>query len=191
MTYITGNVRRLMLSLGFILLLLTGLSMSWGIAEAYSPTLTPQSSTGRVGDLVSIPIVLSEAPDGVSGFDIVVSLSNANVASIVSAEFPGFGLTQYTQISDIQVRLKAVDFAGVIESGATNVTLATLTLQALKKGSTDIQISVNIMDDDSGYPITVTPVDGTFSVKKASGGGGGKSGGDKGGGSKGGGRGKK
>ena len=50
---------------------------------------------------------------------------------------------------------------------------------------------MNILDDDFGYPITVTPVDGTFSVKKAPGGGGGKSGGDKGGGSKGGGRGKK
>jgi len=187
LTYVNRNARRLMLPLGFILLLLTGLSMSWGIAEAYSPTLTPQSSTGRVGDLVSIPIVLSEAPDGVSGFDIVVSLSNANVASIVSAEFPDFGLTQYTQISDSQVRLKAVDFAGVIESGATNVTLATLTLQGLKKGSTDIQISVNILDDDFGYPITVTPVDGTFSVKKAPGSGGGK-GNDNG---KGGGRGKK
>ena len=185
MTYITGNVRRLMLSLGFILLLLTGLSMSWGIAEAYSPTLTPQSSTGRVGDLVSIPIVLSEAPGGVSGFDIVVSLSNDNVASIVSAEFPGFGLIQYTQISDSQVRLKAVDFAGVIESGAINATLVTLTLQAVKKGSTDIQISVNILDDDSGYPITVTLVDGTFSVKKTPGSGGGKGGGKgKGGGGK-------
>ena len=168
---------------------LIGLLVTWNTAEAATSTLTAQSATIAVGELTSIPIILSEAPNGVSGFDIIVSLSKASVGSIIEADFPGMGLAQYTQISSSEVRLKAVDLSGVVESGAINIVLANLTIQGVKKGTADIQISVSMLDDDSGYPITADIVNGVLTVKKASGGG--KSGTDKGGTGKGGGRGKK
>ena len=182
------NAWRFRLTLVVSITALIGLLVTWNPAEAATPTLTAQSATIAVGELTSIPIILSEAPNGVSGFDIIVSLSKASVGSIIEADFPSMGLAQYTQISSSEVRLKAVDLSGVVESGATNIVLANLTIQGVKKGTADIQISVSMLDDDSGYPIVAEIVNGALTVKKATGG---KSGTDKGGTGKGGGRGKK
>ena len=182
---------RFKLTLVFSIVALIGLLVTWNIAEAATPTLTAQSGNIAVGELVSIPIILSEAPDGVSGFDIIVSLSNASVGTIIDADISSMGLAQVTRISSSKVQLKAVDLGGAVDGGASNIVLATLSLQGTKRGATDIQISVNILDDDSGYSIMADIVNGTLNVKKASGGGGGKSGGGKGGSGKGGGRGKK
>ena len=194
MTLNLASAWRFRLTLVFSIIALIGLLVTWNIAEAATPTLTAQSGNIAVGGLVSIPIILSEAPNGVSGFDIIVSLSNASVGAIIDADISSMGLAQFTQISSSKVQLKAVDLGGAVESGASNIVLATLTLQGIKRGATDIQISVNILDDDSGYSIMADIVNGALTVKKASGGGGGKSGGDKGdkgGNGKGGGRGKK
>jgi len=191
MTLNLTSAWRFRLTLVISIIALIGLLVTWNVAEAATPTLTAQSGNIAIGELVSIPIILSDAPNGVSGFDIIVSLSKASVGAIIDADISSMGLTQVTQISSSKVQLKAVDLGGAVESGASNIVLATLTLQGIKRGATDIQISVTILDDDSGYPITTDIVNGALTVKKASGGGGGKSGGDKGGGGKGGGRGKK
>lgn len=192
MTLNLASTWRFRLTLVFSITALIGLLVTWNIAEAATPTLTTQSSNIAIGELVSIPIILSDAPNGVSGFDIIVSLSNASVGAIIDADISSMGLAQVTQISSSKVQLKAVDLGEAVESGASNIVLATLTLQGIKRGATDIQISVNILDDDSGYPITADIVNGALTVKKASGGGGsGKNGGEKGGNGKGGGRGKK
>lgn len=191
MTLNLTSAWRFRLTLVFSIVALIGLLVTWNIAEAATPALTAQSGNTAIGELVSIPIILSDALNGVSGFDIIVSLSKASVGAIIDADISSMGLAQVTQISSSEIRLKAVDLGGAVESGASNIVLATLTLQGIKRGTTDIQISVTILDDDSGYPITTDIVNGALTVKKASGGGGGKSGGDKGGGGKGGGRGKK
>ena len=86
----------------------------------------------------------------------------------------------------------AADLNSLIQSGAVNSTLSTLTMQMLKTGSTDILISVTVLDDDGGSPIGAAVLTSTLSVKKkvgGSGGGGGK-GGSGGGGKGGGGKGK-
>ena len=87
------------------------------------------------------------------------------------------------------------DLQGLIESGAANVTLATLSIQGLKKGGSDIQIQVVRIDDDEGYSMDVEVLSGSLNVKTASGGGSGKGGGGEkggggGGGEKGGGKGR-
>ena len=139
--------------------------------------MTAQGGNVAVGTTVSVPVVLSDAPNGVSGFALVVTLGNGNVASITDVSIPGFGLVSYDLVSGKEVRLKVADLQGLIESGAANVTLATLSIQGLKKGGSDIQIQVVRIDDDEGYSMDVEVLSGSLNVKNVSGGGSGKGGG--------------
>ena len=127
-------------------------------------TLTANNSSGIAGSKLSIPIVLNEASLGLAGFAITTILSDGSVASITNAEFPGYGLTQYNQVSNSEAYLTAADLNGVIQGGASNVTLATLTLDALGGGTTDIQIIVVRLDDDEGNHVQVQTISGILRV---------------------------
>ncbi|MCI0439308.1 MAG: hypothetical protein L0177_09280 [Chloroflexi bacterium] len=166
-----------------LVLLISMGAMAWSVAMAAGPTLTAKGGSAAEGQTVSVPIVLSEAPNGLSGFDITVTLSNGSIASISGVQMPDYGLTSVNLVSSTQARIKAADLKGRIESGAAEATLATLTLKAVKRGSTDIQIAVAMLDDDSGFPIEAQVVNGALTVKKAtvSGGAGGGKGGSGGG----------
>ena len=109
-----------------------------------------------------------------------MTLSKAGVASIVGAELAEFGLASVEQISATEVRFRAADLAGIVEAGAVDSTLATLTVYGDKKGSTDVLINILRLDDEGGNPINPAVLTGTVSVKKSVGGKGG-GGGDKGG----------
>ena len=162
-----------------LFLMLTALSIfMWSRAEAATSTLSVQSATLGIGQTATLAIVLSCAADGMAGLDIVVTLSNPAVASIVGAELAEFGISSVEQISASEVRFRAVDIAGIVEPGAVNVTLATLTVQGDKRGSTDVLIKVYRLDDENGNPIDADVSTGKVSVKKNAGG---KGGGDKGG----------
>ncbi len=170
-----------------IFLLLTAISIfMWSRVEASTSTLGVQSARIAVGQTATLHIVLSEAPNGLAGLDIVVTLSDPRVASIVGAELAEYGLTSVEQTSASEVRFRAVDIAGTVEAGAVDVTLATLTVHGDKNGSTDVLIDVIRLDDEDGNPIFPDVLSGAVGVKKNVGGKGG--GGDKGGKGKGKGR---
>ena len=77
--------------------------------RASSPTLTVGSATVEVGQTTSIPIMLSEAPSGLAGHDLIVTLSNPAAAHFVGAEFPEYGLTFQELVSSSEIHLKAAD----------------------------------------------------------------------------------
>ena len=164
-----------------LFLMLTAVSIfMWSRVEAATSTLSVQSAREGCGKTVTLPCVLSDAPTGLAGPDIVVTLSKAGVASIVGAELAEFGLASVEQISATEVRFRAADLAGIVEAGAVDSTLATLTVYGDKKGSTDVLINILRLDDEGGNPINPAVLTGTVSVKKSVGGKGG-GGGDKGG----------
>ena len=164
-----------------LFLMLTAVSIfMWGRVEAAASTLSVQSATIGMSQTVTLPIVLSDAPNGLAGLDIVVTLSKPGVASIIGAELAEFGLTSVEQISATEVRFRAADLAGIVEAGAVNPTLATLTVYGDKRGSTDVLINILRLDDEGGNPINPAVLTGTVSVKKSVGGKG-RDGGGKGG----------
>ena len=150
-----------------IFLMLTAVSIfMWSRVEAATSTLSVQGATIGVGQTATLPIALSDAPKGLAGLDIVVTLSNPGVASIVGAELAAFGLTSVDRISAAEVRYRAVDLAGIVEAGAVYATLATLTVYGDKRGSTDVLINVIRLDDEDGNSIGPDVLTGTVSVKK-------------------------
>ncbi len=171
---------RLGLALAIVLMLAAASAFMWSRVEAATVILSVRSATIGVGQTATLPIVLSDAPNGLAGLDIVVTLSNPRVASIVGGELAEFGLRSVEQTSSSEIRFRAVDVAGILEAGAINATLATLTVYGDKNGSTDVLINVMRLDNEDGNSIGPDVLPGTVSVKKNVDGKGG-GGGDKGG----------
>lgn len=171
---------RLAFALAVFLMLTAASIFMWGRVEAATSTLSVQGATIILGETATLPIVLSDAPKGLAGLDIVVTLSKPGVASIIGAELAEFGLTSVDQISATEVRFRAVDIAGIVGVGAVDATLVTLTVHGDKKGTTDVLINVLRLDDEDGNPISPAVLTGTVSVKKNVGGKGGGGGDNRG-----------
>ena len=164
--------------------------------EAAVSTVSAPSITTGVGYAVVAPITLDSAPNGISGFEMTITLSDPAVATIDGVMItPEFGLTSIDQISTSQVKLMGADLSQALQGNLSGVPLATLNLTTTKQGSSAIMISLIRLDDDSGLPIGADTADGSLNVKKkfrdggdggGNGGGGGKggNGGGKGGGPK-------
>ena len=113
----------------------------------------------------TINITLDSAPNGLSGYNISLSLSNGSIAEITSVEFLAWaGLHSNSTLPADSLWIKAVDLNDKIKSGATNITLATITLRGDKQGISDILITVTKMDDDNGNPIDPNTVSGKVEV---------------------------
>ncbi len=126
-------------------------------------TLSAQAAEVKEGRNALVPIVLSSAPRGISGYTIVASLSNPANASIVGVTFPDFGIVEPAADSLVpgpQVRLAAADVNDLVESGATNVVLATLELRGLAEGTTEVRLIVERLDDDAGSELDLASVVG-------------------------------
>lgn len=173
MLQIIRSSHRLGIGLAIALILVSVSIFMWSRVEAATSILSVQSATIGVGQTATLPIMLSDAPNGLAGLDIVVTLSNPRVASIVGGELADFGLTSVERTSASEIRFRGVDIAGIVEAGAVNTTLATLTVLGDKNGSTDVSIDVFRLDDEDGNPIGPDVLPGTVSVKKKLGGKGG------------------
>ena len=93
-----------------------------------------------------------------------ITLDNPDAAIIRDVDYPAFGLTRKLSNTGSEIRFAVVDLMGVIQSGASDSTLATLTVEGLSKGSTDFHINVVQMDDDSGNLIVPQIVTGTLTI---------------------------
>ncbi len=110
-------------------------------------------------------LVLSEAPEGLSGCNVTISLSNGSVATITDLTYPGWATVYQNLILPADsVTLKMADLTKQVEPGATNIAIATFTVRGEALGSTAVGVSVTAMDDDDGAMITPAVSPATFRV---------------------------
>ena len=137
-----------------------------GFTVATLPQVTLSTGTYQVpnaGGTVSVPIVLSSAPGGLSGYRITVSLSDPSIATITSVAFPDWaGLKSSSALPSGQVVLQGIDLSQQVPVGGTNVILATLTMRGSAEGSTSIVItldpSIGVQDRNGDLvPAATTP----------------------------------
>ncbi len=107
-----------------------------------------------VGGTAPVPLVLSGAPAGLSGYYLEVRLSDAAIAKIESAQFPDFGMDSESFEADSALRLAAVDLHRLVEAGAENPQMATLNIRGLAPGESSIELRVLQMDDDAGNALS-------------------------------------
>ncbi|MEF8785679.1 MAG: hypothetical protein V5A45_07065 [Haloarculaceae archaeon] len=124
--------------------------------DGASLTVVPDSSTVGPDKMTTVSVVLSEAPDGIAGFNITVTVDNPDVLTIRQAHVSdSFGLEETTRAKD-SVSVKGVDLNEEVESGSSDVTLAVVTLEALEEGTTQLTVRSNQFDSDDGSRISVT-----------------------------------
>ena len=128
------------------------------------PVLTLENGSASFGNSVYLPITLSHAPEGLSGFRLTVRMDNPGVAQFVNMEFPDFGITDFTVISNSEVRIAAADVNDLVKSGAINIPLGTLVISSLAEGSTNVNLVVDAMDDEIGNEIAPIVNNGTLAI---------------------------
>ena len=128
-------------------------------------SFNPPKSIVSVGSVAEINLTLDKAQDGLSGYNISISLSNTSVAEVTSVNFPAWAImhSNSTLPAD-SFWIKAADINDKVKSGATDVNLGTLMLRGDNKGTSNILITVTKMDDDNGYPINPNTIPGVVEV---------------------------
>jgi ABC-type Fe3+-hydroxamate transport system substrate-binding protein len=117
----------------------------------------------NVGGNATVPIILAQAPNGISGYNVTVVLSDPSVGEIAAVAFPDWaGMKSASTVPAGMVALQAVDMSMKVPVGATNVTLATLTVTGRAAGTAAITVRpdpVLGVQDRSGdlYTVTVSP----------------------------------
>jgi hypothetical protein len=141
-----------------------------------------------IGKTETLKITLDNIPQGLSGYNITISLNDPSVVAIVTVSFPSWATFQSnSSLPGSSVWLKVADLNKQVEAGAINVLLATLSIESIQIGHTFVDISIKQLDDDDGYPIASDIQNVTVTVIQQQSGGdtggnsgdGGSNGGDK------------
>jgi len=129
-----------------------------------SPTLKliPESAFIPCGANFSFKIVIDELPNGLAGYNISLEpllYINAStwwdIVNVTNVTFPDWAELNDWERKDYDWWLKAIDLHDNIQQNATNVTLATITVKLNYLANGSLNISINRLDDDNGYPIDV------------------------------------
>jgi len=122
-------------------------------------SISPQTQEFGVGESRDYQIVLDQAPDGLSGYDLVLSLATPGVAEITNVVYPSWAnINTPVGTPNQSVLLQAADGNKNEEAGATGILLATVTVKGVGDGRTSIIISSVDMDSDKEGTNHITPV---------------------------------
>ncbi len=118
----------------------------------------------NLGARATVPVTLSSAPKGLSGYMIEVTVADADVATLEDVTFPEFGLVRRVPSEGPELRLAVADLTRRVEPGAVDATLATLVVVGARVGTTELRVKVDMMDDDDGSPMTPEAHGATLTV---------------------------
>jgi len=137
---------------------------------ADSPTVVVDDASVSEGETTTVEVRLTEAPEGLAGFDLTLSVGDTGTATITEASIrEEFGLKDVTS-GDGEVTLVASDTDDIAEPGATDVLLGTLTIRGEAAGETDISVTIDQLDADGGAIIDADTEPGTITVGDGGGG---------------------
>jgi PKD repeat protein len=153
---------------------ITGTLIMLAIATLIIPVSAFTFSAGDatvngIGSTATVNLVLDEAPTGLAGFNVTVSLADPGVAEIMSVSYPAW-VSQYdnSSLPADTVWIKTVDMGagenGTIAPGAVNIPMGTLTLRGDAAGTTAVTVTINQMSDDLGSNMFPSIVPGSFTV---------------------------
>ncbi|MCH8825847.1 MAG: hypothetical protein IIB16_02730 [Chloroflexi bacterium] len=136
-----------------------------------APTLALESGNGCVGQTIMLNIVLSDAPNGFSGFHAIVTVDDPSIATITNVQYnsllsPTNVLTLLLTLPADEAVLFAADVGTAIQNGATDVVLATITLDVLSVGQTQLDVTLGSfgVQEEDGSIMVVDLVGGVLTV---------------------------
>jgi parallel beta-helix repeat protein len=139
-----------------------------GVSSPSSRTallIQPEAPSVILGGTRTVNIMLSEAADGLAGYNITITLADGTKAEIIGASFPGWAsVHQQGEVPGDLIWLKGLDLNKQVEAGAMEVVLATITIRGDEIGTTAITAKANMMDDDDGTTIDPAAAESSLSV---------------------------
>lgn len=154
-----------------------GASSLGGATGGATPTaaesdLVVTDETVESGETATHRIALTDAPDGLAGFELTLELSgDGDTATVTNASYPdAYGKTTDPVVSaDGQsVTVEAVDLTDEVTAGASDVTLATIDVNGIDAGSTALEVTEMQVDADGGDRIDPSLEAGTLTVDNGS-----------------------
>ncbi len=129
------------------------------LAEDPITNLSLEDAQVRVDGVVKVDLVADTLPVGMSGFILAATTTDDGIAAPVLIEAPDYGLATVHQMLDGSFRLSVADLVRLVEAGATDVVLGTITYSGEGVGTTTADLLVTSLQDDNGFEIehTVTP----------------------------------
>mgnify|MGYP000854862926 CR=1 FL=1 len=154
----------------FFIVLIAALVCIAGIASADTAvTFEPATLSLDQGSSAEVTLWLDQAPEGLAGYNMELSLEKPGLAEFTKVTYPSWGkLTREPVLPNQSVLLSAVDIERLVGNGSTRVELATITVGALSPGNTAVEITGAQFDADGGA--TLTPARGTLTVTVSGGG---------------------
>ena len=119
------------------------------------------------GEDITMNLMLDSVPNGLSGYNLNVSISNASVAQITSVTFPEWA-SQMNNHDPLpgshDFLIRASDVNDSVKVGSTGVTLASLTIRGLSPGDTNVILTQANIDDETGSNIPLIISNGNLTV---------------------------
>ncbi|NYT17595.1 MAG: PEGA domain-containing protein [Methanomicrobiales archaeon] len=140
------------------------------IGAASGATVTAQGgSIGSPGSTGEFAIIVDSLPSGLTGFTITVALGDPAKAEIIGVTFPswagdGLIIAGNGPLPADSVWITVVDLHENVQAGATNVELASLDIRGDATGTTGLLLTEIQIDDEGGYPVPYTIVNGTITI---------------------------
>ena len=158
------KIRKIPVLLGSLFLALL-LAMFFVAAASATTISVGNGFIATLGSTTTVSITLDEVPDGLSGYTITVSLSDPDIAEIAAVAFPAWAsMNDNSDLPADSFWMKAADLNHQVEAGATEIDLGTLTIRGDANGECEINVTVDRLDDDSGYAIAASVNPGTLTV---------------------------
>jgi MYXO-CTERM domain-containing protein len=121
--------------------------------QADDPTIRVTDGTTTADGNTTVDVVLTSAPNGLSGYYLDLTVDAPEGAQIVDASYPDqFGLTTTPTYSDdgATVTVEGADLDGAVEPGATDVRLSTVEIADGTAGDLSVSVEPRQFDDDEG-----------------------------------------
>ena len=146
----------------FVLLMLTLFVFS-NSATAAGAVISIQSAELKLGESRMLPIVLTDAADEISCATIIVSYDPAilKVTAVQNTQFDK--LVYYTDTAQGKTTIVLYQTGAAGRSGT--ITPAELTFEAIKAGSSSVQLQLETLKNNAGLPVAATVQGGSVTVK--------------------------
>ncbi|AUG49388.1 hypothetical protein BVU17_17510 (plasmid) [Haloarcula taiwanensis] len=132
-------------------------------AGTTSVVVQPSTDTVTVGNTTTVDIVVTSTTGGVGSLDLDIASTNDSVATVSNTSVAGNPETVQSSEEANGVRIAATGM-DTADSGSTSVVSVTLTGKAA--GTSDVDLTVAAVGDESGTAYNVTSVrDGTLTVE--------------------------
>ncbi len=125
--------------------------------DAVTLIVTPQSSNVPVGSVRTYSFSINSLPDGLSGYNVSAALTNPAVGEITGFTLPAWAVLNSSSTFPADSGFfGGVDLGQLVQNDAENVPFGTITVRADATGTTGLVFSMDEIDDELGYPITVS-----------------------------------